>query len=277
MTEEETRITAEAEVEPTTDEIALITPPKAKSSFEHYGALMGVEPDSQLAKNFVRAAAVLQRSEAFGSASGIRKIQILEEIALSGILPIPAYIYIYGSEKAVIWSPTARGLIARAVSDGVVSYLDCEAIYEPDELIPLDPYEMTENERAFWQSQDEPPYKHIRKIGARGKLLCTMLKCFIPGSPKAQWSVMYADELMKVKNNFSKCPTSKAWVATESEMCKKVHIKRFLKYLQEMAPQKPVRLQRLIDHDNATDYEVKRIKKTDLGDIIEGNAKEFLG
>jgi len=273
----EERIIAEVvEPEPSGEEIKAITP-KAKNAYEHYGALMGLPADSTLVMQFVRSAVVLSRSEAFRSAPVSRQTQILEEIALSGILPIPAYIYVYGSANAVIWSPTARGLISRAVCDEVVSFLDCEAIYEPDELVPLDPYEMSATELAFWKEQDEPPYKIVRKPGAREKLIATIIKCFVPGQAKAQWSVMYADEIMKVKNTFSKQPSGKAWTATESEMAKKVHIKRFLKYLQEMTPKKPVKLQRLIDQDNAVHFDVRQIKSPELADICEKRAKEFLG
>lgn len=235
---------------------------------EHFAILIGEPVDSPFVKQFMKARHALLKDEKLSGAKNIQ--EVLEAIALSGILPIPPHSYIYINHKnGLVWVPSAKGMIYRACKDGIVESLDCWAIYQPDTVEPFDIEKMTDAQLQAWQKMDCPPIKWIQNPGPRKDLIASMVKMVCNG--RVTFDILWADQAFAVRDNYAQKNNegkfSPAWIKSESEMIRKIHVKRVLKYKIEQAPGTHERMERIIDQDNIVDYDLSP-------KVITADAKE---
>lgn len=278
----------------TEDKDAQLTPTEPKQDAqlvftkhaEKYSKLLGEGTDSQMVTRFVQAMYTLCRNANFCNANNY--LTTLEEIAACGILPIKEHMSWWLIGNQVVWSPSAKGLIYRLVRDGIVKAVDCQCVYAPDEI--RFPYELLRQEVDFYKSDPETG-KHtldlvkkmidglklddpivIKKpgshpVGDAGLVGTVCIITFNDGSFRK--TVLYKEQLLNIRDGFSKSPNSDAYLYTPWEMHEKSHIKEEVKYIGERLLAGDARSKKLIDHDNQVHYTIdqKANPQPKAGDI----------
>lgn len=235
--------------------------------------------DSQKIERFIVAMKTLMSDNTFATATNAK--QVLETIARLGILPIPEHMTWTVIQGKIVLYPSARGLTFAIINSGLVKDIECEVVYAPDKIMfPTDVYSMPDTDPAkpylLKQVEHLEPGTPVvvKKAGDLGGLVGSVCR-MITNEGEVKYHVMRAKELQNIKEGFSKCPTSTAWTKTESEMYKKIHVKRAIKFEMEKSGRLvQTEAERFIDFDNEQNYEVKKTRSQRFQEVRERWAKK---
>lgn len=231
---------------------------------------LSVETTSPQVERFIVAMKTLLRDQKFAGARNVKTV--LETIARLGFLPIPEHMtFTVNKDNDIMLFPSARGLTFAILNSGIVKDIECEVVYAPDMIMfPVDVYKMSDEEpsKSYLLKMIEPLTPDVpiivKKSGDVGELQGSVCK-IITNENKVIYHVMRKTELVKIRQGFAQCPNSKAWVNSESEMYKKVHIKRAVKYeFEKQSRVQVIPAENCIDFDNDQEFTVNDNRQTKI-------------